>query len=83
MFIDIADCPEKPQSSEDLDLESRIGKEVHKRKESEVRCKSESTTGTSREDSADDSSESADSSLVVDVVLVSEEHATIENSYDE
>lgn len=77
------ECPEESECSEDLDLETIVGKESHEWKESEIGGESESATGASREDRPDDSSSSPDSRLVVEVLSMSEEESLIENSYDE
>ena len=78
--IRIMECPEESECSENFDLESIIGEEVHEGKESEVWCEGESATWASWEDSPDDSTDSSDSWLMMEVFLMSELESLVEHS---
>jgi hypothetical protein len=72
-YIDkyIPSSVEKSESSENLDLESIIGKEIHQWKESKIRSECQSTTRASRKDGSDGSSYHPDERLCIDICLFS------------
>lgn len=78
----IIQCIEETESTEDLDLETVVGKEIHEWEESEVWCECESTTWTSREDSSDSSTDSSDEWPMVEILMLTEEIALVIHPHD-
>ena len=80
--IEVPECPEKSEKSDDLQFHTIVWKEAHKREKSERERESPSTAGSSREDRPDDPSARTDTSFCTQYLTLSEEESLVYHSDD-
>jgi len=73
---------EESECSDDFYLESIIWKEIHEREKPKIRCKSQSTTWTSRKNRSNSSTECSDDILFLESFFLSKKHSFVIESYE-